>query len=284
MIILFSAGGRTGNQLFQVSHAMSARGAREWLLTFEFGRTRSLLSCASRDRWLNIESRPLKILIESLVYPFIYHALVRTGIVSHLHDRKNVYTLRRGKIRCVTIMKGYFESSTQHAKDLPGYFRLNGALRRRMRVVLDRLAGKRTPVFVHIRRTDREALSKRSDQLWRLLPDDYYWDAIRVLKVRLPEAFFVVVGDDPRHAEKIFADLEPKYISRLSVEEDMALMSLCGGGVLSCSTFAWWGAFFGAGKAGYIVPNFWAGFEEGFWHPPEIKAGFMTDFITINAR
>jgi hypothetical protein len=275
MIILFSAGGRTGNQLFQLSHALSARRKQEWLVTFAFGKTRGLLSSSCKRHWLNIESSVFRFLAEKYLYPVLHHLLINTGIVSHLHDRGNNYTMLWGKLRFLVIMKGFFESSPQHSPDLAAYFRLNRCLQFRVRRLMESLTNERVPVFVHIRRADFQHMK------W-MVPDRYYPEAVSILQQKRKDLFFIIVGDDPDHAEILFEKLAPKYVSRLTVAEDLAMMSMCEGGVLSNSTFAWWGAFFGHGGLGYVVPKYWYGFKRKTWHPPEIQADFMSDFVEIS--
>lgn len=199
-------------------------------------------------------------------------------------DTENRVVVHPGRMQCITIMKGFFESSTEQAEDLASFFRLKESLRSHVRPSLATLLRGRTPVFVHLRRSDLMELAKDPRDIKRMLPDNYYTEAVRIIQQRHPDAFYVIVGDDPRHAESLFKDLEPKYVSRLSVSEDLALMSLCEGGVLSNSTFAWWGAFFGGGRLSYVVPRYWSGFELGIWYPPEIRAGFMTDFVDVHGR
>ena len=70
-------------------------------------------------------------------------------------------------------------------------------------------------------------------------------------------------------------------VSLLSVSEDLALMSLCEGGVLSNSTFSSCGAFFGSRRLGYVVPKYWSGWPHKTWSPPDVRADFMTDFIDV---
>ena len=277
MIILFSTGGRTGNQLFQLSYAISKRKKREWIVSFGFETTRQLLGWRCRKRWLSFAPH-------LFVYPVLYHALVRTRLVSLHADTENRVVVHPGRMQCITIMKGFFESSTEQAEDLASFFRLKESLRSHVRPSLATLLRGRTPVFVHLRRSDLMELAKDPRDIKRMLPDNYYTEAVRIIQQRHPDAFYVIVGDDPRHAESLFKDLEPKYVSRLSVSEDLALMSLCEGGVLSNSTFAWWGAFFGGGRLSYVVPRYWSGFELGIWYPPEIRAGFMTDFVDVHGR
>lgn len=279
MILLFSTGGRTGNQLFQLAYAISKRREREWIVTFGFEGARSLLSWRCKVRWLSLESRAF---VERIVYPLLYYVLVKTRIATTHYDTDNRASLRPGRMRRITVMKGFFESSREQAEDLATFFRLKESLRSRVRPFLADLLRGRTPVFVHLRRTDFMELSKDSRDIKRLLPDRYYTEAVRIIQQRHPSAFYVIVGDDPQHAELLFKDLEPKFVSRLSVPEDLALMSLCEGGVLSNSTFAWWGAFFGGGRLSYVAPKYWSGFERRIWYPPEIGARFMTDFIDVS--
>ena len=166
-------------------------------------------------------------------------------------------------------MKGYFESFPQLEQDLSHYFRLNTRLLSHARSFLESMTTGRAAIFVHLRRTDLKDLEKDPFQIKRMLPDRYYGEGIRILQRRQDNLFFVIVGDDPRYAESLFKEVEPKYISHLSMAEDLAVMSCCAGGVLSHSTFAWWGAFFGNGRLGYVVPNYWHGHVKKIWHPPE---------------
>jgi hypothetical protein len=277
MIILFTAGGRTGNQLFQLSYAMSKRKANEWLVTFDFGKTRELLSSDCKKRWVNLDSRLLRSFAETFTYQ-----LIKIGLISSHSDTEGLYDLRHGKIRWITIMKGYFESSRQHAAGLARIFRLKESLRHQIRPFLAAMLHGRVPIFIHLRRTDLKDLAKDANDIKRMLPDRYYMEAIRIFLKRSESVFYVVVGDDPDHADALFTDIGPKFVSRLSAPEDLALMSLCEGGVLSNSTFAWWGAFFGGGRFGYVVPKYWSGFEKMTWYPPEIRASFMTDFVDVS--
>ncbi len=282
MILLFTAGGRTGNQLFQLAYAISNRREREWIFTSGFGRTRAMLADVRRLRVLNVDCRLFRWLFEKLLYPVLYHGFVATGLASSHFDRGIEFAVRRGRLRRLTVMKGYFESSRRHAANLGSFYRLKGSLQSRVRpIVAARPPGCRC-VFVHLRRSDALLLPETDGTTKRALPDWYYTEAVHLLKGLSPNIFFIVVGDDPDHAERLLRDLEPKWVSRLSVEEDLALMSLCDGGVLSNSTLAWWGAFFGGGRVGYVVPKYWFGWKVREWHPPEIQASFMTQLIDIS--
>ena len=280
MIVLFTAGGRTGNKLFQLAYAVSNRRRLEWLVTFGFADAKSLLTGPWRKNWVDIDGATRRV-IERYIYPVLYHGLVRTGLASSHYDRETGYEIRLGKIRCLTIMKGFFESSRRLSPALASFFRLKESLRARVRYVVESLPGGSIPVFVHVRRSDFISLAEDPQEKKRMLPDLYYVDGLGILRNRYPTIFPILVGDDPDHVEALFADVREKIVSRLSASEDLALMSLCHGGVLSNSTFAWWGAFFGQNRAGYVVPKYWSGWSIKAWLPPEIRADFMTDFVEV---
>ena len=277
MIVLFNCGGRTGNQLFQISHAISYRMENEWLISIGFGATRSLLVDSLKRNWLDIDNRILRALVGKVIYPFIYHVLMMTGFASSHYERNNRCVVRSGKLRRLTIMRGEFESFARQAPDLAQHFRLRESVLSKARPIFDSLPPGSLPIFVHIRRSDFRLLA-------RMLPDQYYLDAMRLFRDRHPNSFFIVVGDDPEHAESMLCTVDSKMISRMSAFEDLALMALCEGGILSNSTFAWWGAFFGKGRLGYVAPRFWSGWASREWRPPEIRANFMTDILEVQDR
>jgi len=277
LILLFTIGGRTGNQLFQIAYALSRRRTSEWLVSVGFGKTRSLLAGACRKRWLNIDAPFLRYVSERCIHPVLYRAFVRTGLVSSHYENYDTYTIRRGKIRFIRIMKGYFQSSERQAPDLSRLMRLKESLRNTVRPKLASIVDGGCPVFVHVRRSDYEGVIIGGQSA--RLPDRYYFAAVQRLRTRNPGLFFIIMGDDPEYSELLFKDLGPKYISRLTVDEDLALMSLCEGGVLSNSNFAWWGAFFSSSRLGYIAPRYWSGWRVKTWLPPELRGSFVTEYL-----
>jgi hypothetical protein len=57
----------------------------------------------------------------------------------------------------------------------------------------------------------------------------------------------------------------------------MSIMSFCCAGILSASSFAWWGAFFAKthdkDNSYFIAPNYWLDIEK--------KSGFQKIFILV---
>lgn len=277
MILLLTIGGRTGNQLFQIAYALSRRAAKEWLISVGFGRTRSLLAGKSKERWLNIDAPIARYVIERVLFPVIRRAFILTGLVSLHYENAGEYVVHQGRIRFFSIVKGYFQSTEGMAGDMHSLLRLKPSLRRRAEVVLESVCGGRSPVFIHVRGSDFEEITVGGGSV--RLPDHYYMKAVKLLPEPEEGLCYIIVGDDPRHAANLFKDLGPKYISNLSASEDLALMSLCDGGVLSNSTFAWWGAFFCRSRLGCVAPKYWWGWRIGKWIPSDLRGSFITKYL-----
>ena len=282
MVILFPPGGRTGNQLFQAAYIASLAGPKGYFFTRGFGKTRALLYGSWKRRWLNIDAKPLCWIIERVVEPLCWHLLIKTGLVSSIIElRGETLDVRKGKIRRVTIVKGFFETDSFMAGDIRRSFRLKHRYIVSTRGCFAQMRDGAAPLFVHIRHSDFGATFVEGHNIQ--LPDVYYKEGVEVLKRKYSDPFFVIVGDDPAYAEKLFADLPRKYVSRLSPADDLALMSQCAGGVLSNSTFAWWGAFMGKPGGTYVAPRFWWGWPIGKWQPAGMDTALVSDYIDVKA-
>jgi Glycosyl transferase family 11 len=279
MILLLTIGGRTGNQLFQIAYALSQRKKREWLISVGFGKTMALLAGDCRKRWFNVDAAIPRYLIERIVFPVIHRTLIRTGIVTFDWESDEKHLIWRGKIRSFRVLKGYFQSTDDMSPDIRTCMHLKSSLRRKAREILGPVCNGRIPVFVHLRRSDFDEVAVGGQSV--KLPDQYYVSSLKRLRTPEEGLCYVIVGDDPGHATRLFQTLSPKFISHLSITEDLALMSICDGGVLSNSTFAWWGAFFGNSRLGYVAPKYWWGWRVGEWIPPRLRGSFVTDFVEV---
>jgi hypothetical protein len=280
MVVLFPAGGRTGNQLFQAAYAASLAGPNGYFFTRGFGKTRGLLYGTWKRRWLNIDAKLPCWIIERFIEPLCWQLLIKTDLVSSIIERRGeTLDVRKGKFSRITIMKGFFENDSYVASDIHERFRLKSRYVSSARARLAKMPEGATPLFIHLRRGDLASISINGYGIQ--LPDAYYREAIELLKRKYHDPFFVIVGDDPRYAESLFSDLREKYISRLSVPEDLALMSLCSGGILSNSTFAWWGASMGAFGGFYIAPRYWSGWPWGAWYPAGMNTALVSEYIAV---
>jgi hypothetical protein len=114
---------------------------------------------------------------------------------------------------------------------------------------------------MHIRRGDYVSL-KISNELHGVLPLEYYYNAIELIKKQNPNITVFVFSDDiPWVKENLKLKDKCVYVDFNSGENsvfDMFLMSLCKHNIIANSSFSWWGAWLNQNKNKIIVaPENW---------------------------
>jgi hypothetical protein len=96
----------------------------------------------------------------------------------------------------------------------------------------------------------------------------------------MEELSFFVFSDDLPYVDEFLNSAPNVFVSRMSELNDLAAMSLChGGGILSASSFSWWGAYYSycsSPCALFLAPRFWAGWREMQWLPSSIETSWIT--------
>lgn len=142
------------------------------------------------------------------------------------------------------------------------------------------LVEKTNLVFVHVRRGDY--LSWPSQDYPAVLNKDWYIGAMEQIRSQVEDPIFLFFTDDVNYAEDCFGNQPNIFISKNDQFVDLALMSFCSHGILSASSFAWWGAWFsqknrkGREVGVYLAPKYWVGHRSREWYPE----GFQTNWIT----
>ena len=133
-------------------------------------------------------------------------------------------------------------------------------------------------IFVHIRRGDY--LRWPSAEAPAALPCSWYLHAIELMQSKFPNSVFIFLSDDVMYLEDIFGSLPCFYISHNTPQVDLAIMSICNSGILSASSFAWWGAYYSriynSVYSSYVAPEFWCGHRMLAWFPEYFRAKWIT--------
>jgi len=109
------------------------------------------------------------------------------------------------------------------------------------------------------------------------------------IKNRVKKPIFVIVGDDTFYFRDAFKESKNLIISNNLPETDLSIMSLCSYGILSASSFAWWGAFYAKNhnkKDNYfIAPKYWGGHRSKKWISKKIffRNGLFTLIKSIKS-
>ena len=127
------------------------------------------------------------------------------------------------------------------------------AVRERMRA--------RPSVSVHVRRGDYTLI--KNQRIYAPCGIDYYRDAIRLVRQRVPGVRLFAFSDDPDWVgAQLGPDLGPVEIVRHNTGErsanDMRLMSQADHHIIANSSFGWWGAWLNADPRKIVVaPRRW---------------------------
>ena len=272
--------GGLGNQMFQYAYALALRerypGAEIWMDTREYVRYKRRAFALDSFR-LAADTAPFS--EGKLRYDLpikLYHVYQR--LYRELHG-KAPYGLNEGQCRRGLILTGTgCPLPTVPLPDeafLYGYFQnadvllpIRDTLKAAFSLPEERLQPLEESLS-YVRR-DSAAVSIRlgGDIVksgWQLCSREYYRDALQALREKTPidNLFVFSYMPDKVSEEKWFDDLglEIHYTNGLSPVEQMELLSRCRHFVISNSTFAWWGAFLGAGDSeGWIAaPRLWQG-------------------------
>ena len=78
----------------------------------------------------------------------------------------------------------------------------------------------------------------------------------------------------------VFKETSSIFISNNESEIDLSIMSLCSDGILSPSSFAWWGALYAKNYNQndnyFIAPKYWAGHRMKKWFPKNFHSEWIT--------
>jgi hypothetical protein len=280
-VILFFENGRLGNQLFQY-YGLTKYFPREKLVFFGFeGLERYFNSVdaqfipkSSLSHWIRFG------ILRSIVFFFAKVRII--GLITEgLHSDDFILNVRRGLFWNIYVGHNVYFQHPDVFNQIQTTPRLKPYLTEAAHSWLLRKLPNITSsslVFVHIRRGDY--LNWPAKQFPAVLDLAYYMRAMELMQQKIENPTFILMSDDIYYLRDVFTESDTLVISDNSREIDLAIMSLCCSGILSASSFAWWGAFYARSqkKLGsiYLGPKYWGGHRLNKWYPSK----FYTDWIT----
>lgn len=281
IVVVFEQG-RLGNQLFQFAAikraAPSARilnaggmdGLAKWLHSANFIEGTLLSRAVGRIMKRIGRERLLSLPGASRLFSLITE--------QQLGQRCSI-AIRRGLLPQVAILDGYFQDEFLPAGLDPGCFviRPETMARTRQWIAAQTATLARNHYFVHVRRGDYVFWPTR--EFPAVLSSSWYRAQMDRIRIRDSLARFFILTDDIPYVQKLFFGLEGVYISRGGELDDLAIMALCeGGGVLSASSFSWWGSYYAKELnpgSFFIAPRYWFGWRKGEWMPPAVQTSWI---------
>lgn len=274
--------GQLGNQMFLYSSALKQRRKGEWLFLFGFLELRSLIA---------------KGRAQVLIIPF-----------PHSSDKwvkrqfKRMARINRTVCRCVQETQGDPSALVRSERCLwPLVFEFGLCQSPELApvsLIRDHmgLGGAKPPwlvqseadlsslgvdlenfAFLHFRKGDYSSFDVGGSN--PVLPTEYFRDAILWLRKDFPDLHIVVLSDDLDAAKEFLGREEKFSFFPFGSLSSFGAMVLARHGILSASTFSWWGARLAHDRHGggtFIAPLYWMGFRTQTWFPSEdIRSDFL---------
>lgn len=256
-MILVIENGRLGNQLFQY-FGLRQLFPNEKIILLGFSSFNDIIK---KDSLENCYIFPFKSRVILLVIMNLFIILARTRLVGRYEEinRKSAYKLKKkkGLIDFISIIT---HGDFQHISitinfNLDG-FQIKDEITDRAKTFLERCAALHKSnefVFVHIRRGDY--IRWPHPKFPAVLSYAWYRDCIKEIQSVLSDPVFIIVTDDIPYAIDWFSGMDSFVISNNPEHIDLAIMGNCAHGILSASSFSWWGGFLLRSNAATLYRN-----------------------------
>lgn len=266
-MIIFRADGRLGNQIFQYAFLKTISKKNETIICLNMKSFYETFDFDDRGIW-HISNIYIIFLFREVIAPFVLKPLGKARIINYVEQKKDnsliplpYWSETRGLLPFIRYVNSdFFQSETFFDKTAISSLKIKEKYIAESRHFFSKIPSDYKNVFVHIRRGDivNEIFNgvRGKD-----LPKSYFEKAINIIKETVENPFFIFLSDDPYFVQCCFKDFEPKIISKNSMEVDLAIMTQCEAGIISNSSFSWWGAFLMTTKKKVISPKYWVGWK-----------------------
>ncbi len=272
-MILFISDGRLGNQLFQYAFLNTIRKDKEIVLSLNMEMLINSFTIIN-NKFINIPSNKLFTLVSRKVLPTVLLKLGKSKIISYIVEQRDTdkyevgYSFNKGLLPINYVQTGFFQSESFFNHKFLDFNQMDDSLSIAEKVIS--VLPDKEKVFIHVRRGDylNEVFEGEKNIS---LPKSYYLKAIDIIEKQVSNPFYIFLTDDYDFVQEAYRDIDNKYISAESMLVDLAIMSKCRYGIVSNSSFSWWGAYLSENKQMMIFPKYWYGWKSKIESHPDIQ-------------
>ena len=283
MLIVRSAG-RLGNQLFMFSACSKMLKRGERLVLFGFDELVDSFPKSTHAAWhipLPRQNWWIWTALRAVIVLLVKFGLARRMTLaedgSHLRTKRGIGPLTifdAGFCQDERLLDGskdeemWNEARNKHSDFLHSYG-------------LGRSDENSSTYFVHVRRGDY--LTHPSREFPAVLPSRWFTQQIETIRDTDPEARFLMFSDDADYCRQKFGSEKNLTLVQGDATESLIAMSLCAGGILSASSFAWWAAYLSSARnAGpFIAPKYWINWRTENWGTETLQTSAFIDWVEV---
>ena len=263
-MIFFLANGRLGNQLFQYSFLNTIAKKDEKIIAVNMEDFINKFDINNNKFKHFALGKYSKYFIRNYLKPFAI-LCVRIKLIGYVsQDKKttsvpSTFTANKGFLPISLVETNFFQSEKFFDKDKVD-FKIKDKYMKEAEIFLSKVPVQYTKIFIHIRRGDY-ILESHLGHKGIDLPKYYFEKAMKEISLNIEKPFFVFLSDDTSFVKGSFKKIQNKIVSKSSMATDLAIMSLSEYGVVSNSSFSWWGAYMMKNRKKVIFPKYWFGWK-----------------------
>jgi hypothetical protein len=264
-MILFFSDGRLGNQFFQYSFLNTISKSNETILVSNMDEIQRNCNIPNKN-FKNITlNKYTSFIIREFVKPFFLMSLVKIKLIGYisqkrLNDSAQPTFLSIEGLLPIRLVETDFFQSEKMFSPAKADFSLKQIYLNKAETIFSTFPKGIPKVFIHVRRGDYLNQVYRGNRGINL-PQSYYINAINHIENNTEECFYVFVTDDYGYVECCFDKIKNKFISSEDMATDLALMAMCDYGIVSNSSFSWWGAYLMENPREVVFPKYWYGWK-----------------------
>lgn len=280
-MIIFISDGRLGNQLFQYAFLSTISQDNEKIVAFNMQQLLKGFDIENKN-FIHIKlGKYTLFFVKKFLKPYFLNKLVKLKIFGYIKQKKQdgfplpFFEKKRGILNITFVETDFYQSENLFDSDKLKLF-LKPEYIKKAQDFIDSIPNTFTKVFIHIRRGDY-VFETFLDKKGIVLPKRYYENGMNKISEKIQNPFYIFLSDDPFYVEDSFYYLDNKIISYNDMYVDLAIMSLCEYGIVSNSSFSWWGAYLMKNKKMVIFPKYWYGWKSKVEYP----VGIIPDWATV---
>ncbi|WP_417550088.1 alpha-1,2-fucosyltransferase [Methylophaga sp.] len=264
-MILYISDGRLGNQLFQYVFLNTIAKENEKIIAINMWKFYDDFDINNPNFIPVIFGKYGLYLVRKVLKPFFLYVLVPLKLIVYVRQNRSetsalpTFNKTKGFLPITLVESNFFQSEDFFNSEKVD-FTIKNKYIQQAEGFLQRIPKQYTKVFIHVRRGDYLSETYLGEQGINL-PMSYFKNAMLEIDKEIKNPYYVFLSDDPEFVEWSFSNVKNKIISNNDMVTDLAIMSECSYGIVSNSSFSWWGAYLMKNRIKVIFPKFWYGWK-----------------------